>query len=324
MIFEDMAATIARRHSAIRRAVTPLPGSQPRHHLKPLNIPARCDGLTLLAALERMVGNVSAPEWQAEFAAGLVVNLKLEPVAPMRIVRAGERYQHLFPNVTEPAVNGAVEILHENQSLIVVNKPAPLPMHAGGRYHLNTLQHLLNAAYSPETPYPAHRLDANTTGLLLVARTRAVVAGLHRQFALGRVEKTYLVLAQGQPPEDLFTCDAPIGAAAGERCMRTVDLVSGKPARTEFQVAQRHPNGTTLLEARPLTGRTHQIRVHLWHLGLPVCGDPIYSPGKTLAQRPLDPGTVPLCLHAWRIKFAHPVSQEPMNFTAPPPIWAKD
>ena len=106
--------------------------------------------------------------------------------------------------------------------------------------------------------------------------------------------------------------------------MRTVELVSGKPARTEFQVAQRHPNGTTLLEARPLTGRTHQIRVHLWHLGLPVCGDPIYSPGKILAERPLDPGMVPLCLHAWRIKFAHPVSQEPMNFTAPPPIWAKD
>ena len=78
--------------------------------------------------------------------------------------------------MTEPAVNGAVEILHEDEALIVVNKPAPLPMHAGGRFHLNTLQHILNAAYHPQTPHPAHRLDANTTGLVLVARTRAFAA----------------------------------------------------------------------------------------------------------------------------------------------------
>ena len=174
------------RLAAIRRAVTPLPGNEPRNQFKPLNIPGNCDGLTLLAALQHMVGNVSAVEWTTEFALGRIVNLAQQPVAPSQIVRAGQRYQHRFPNVTEPAVNGDVEILHEDAALIVLNKPAPLPMHAGGRYYRNTLQHILNAAYHPQTPHPAHRLDANTTGLVLAARTREYAGGLHAQFAQER------------------------------------------------------------------------------------------------------------------------------------------
>ncbi len=174
---------LAQRHAAIRRAVTPLPGSRPRNHFKPLNIPGGCDGLTLLAALGRMVANMPESAWQAEFARGRVVNREQEPVAATQIVRAGQRYQHLFPDVTEPEVNGAVEILHEDEALIVVNKPAPLPMHAGGRFYLNTLRHILNAAYHPQKPQPAHRLDANTTGVVLVARTRPFAANLQSQFA---------------------------------------------------------------------------------------------------------------------------------------------
>ena len=312
------------RHAAIRRAVTPLPGSQPRDHFKPLNIPGDCDGLTLLAALKRMVGNMLVAEWQAEFAIGRVVNLEQKAVAATQIVRAGQRYQHLFPNVTEPAVNGAVEILHEDEALIVVNKPAPLPMHAGGRFYHNTLQHILNAAYHPQTPHPAHRLDANTTGLVLVARTRSFAGRLQAQFAQGRVEKTYLIRVPSQLPEDEFHCDAPISAGSGKQCSRTVDLANGLAARTEFRVLRRLTDGTNLLEARPLTGRTNQIRVHLWHLGFPVCGDPTYLPGQRLGRtQTLAVDDPPLCLHAVQAKFLHPLSLEPVEFTAPLPAWAK-
>ncbi|MEI6078500.1 MAG: RluA family pseudouridine synthase [Verrucomicrobiota bacterium] len=315
---------MAPRHAAIRRAVTPLPGSQPRDHFKPINIPGECDGLTLLAALERMVWNVSAAEWQAEFARGRIVNLEQRPVAATQLVRAGQRYQHLFPDVTEPAVNGAVEILHEDEALIVVNKPAPLPMHAGGRYYLNTLQHILNEAYHPQTPHPAHRLDADTTGLVLVARTRTFAGQLQSQFAQGRVEKTYLVRVQGQLPADEFYCDAPISAGAGERCSRTVDFKNGLAARTEFRRLRGLADGTHLLEARPLTGRTNQIRVHLWHLGIPVLGDTMYLPGQQLGRTPAPAlGDDPLCLHAARVKFLHPSSLEPVEFAAPLPAWAK-
>ena len=317
-------ADMAPRHAAIRRAVTPLPGSQPRDHFKPINIPGECDGLTLLAALERMVWNVSVAEWREEFARGRIVSWEHKPVAATQLVRAGQRYRHLFLNVTEPEVNGAVEILHEDEALIVVNKPAPLPMHAGGRFYLNTLQHILNAAYHPQTPYPAHRLDADTTGLVVVARTQPFAAPLQAQFAQGRVKKNYLARVQGPLPADEFYCDAPISAVAGERCSRTVDRENGLAARTEFRLLRRLPDGTNLLEARPLTGRTNQIRVHLWHLGFPVLGDTVYRPGRQLGRMPAPVvGDPPLCLHAAWVRFLHPLSLEPVEFTAPMPAWAK-
>jgi len=320
---EQMALNIAQRHAAIRRTVTPLPGSQPRDNYKPLNVPAECDGGTLLEMLCRVVKHVSSEDWTNECARGLVVNMADEPVAPAQIVRAGERYRHIFPNVTEPDVNGAVEILHEDEALIVLNKPAPLPMHAGGRFYRNTLQHILNEAYYPQKPHPAHRLDANTTGLVLVTRTRHFAGRLQPQFVNGQVEKSYLVRVQGQPTEDDFGCDAPISTESGELGSRVVDQEAGLSARTEFRVIQRNTDGTALLEARPLTGRTNQIRVHLWHLGWPVCGDAAYLAGGKLGDtQTLAVGDAPLCLHAWRIKFCHPLTREPVAFTAPAPAWA--
>ena len=320
---ERTASNIARRHEAIHRAFTPLPGSQPRDNYKSINVPEDCDGKTLLEALCRVVKNVTSAEWEAKCARGLIVNLDREAVAATCIVRAGERYRHIFPNVTEPDVNGAVEILHEDEALIVLNKPAPLPMHAGGRFYRNTLTHLLHAVYHPQRPHPAHRLDANTTGVVLVTRTQHFAGRLQPQFARGQVEKNYLARVQGQPAEDVFSCDAPISAVSGELGSRTVDVEGGQAARTEFRVRQRHGDGTTLLEARPLTGRTNQIRVHLWHLGLPVCGDAIYLPGQQLGDtQTLSLGDAPLCLHAWRINFVHPLSRQPVEFTAPAPPWA--
>ena len=320
---EQMALTIAQRHDAIRRVTTPLPGSEPRENYKSINVPKDCDGATMLEALCRVVKEVPRTYWENECARGLVVNLEREPVAATQIVRAGERYRHLFPNVTEPDVNGQIEILHEDEALIVVNKPAPLPMHAGGRFYRNTLRHILGLVYHPQRPFPAHRLDANTTGIVLVTRTQHFAGRLQPQFARGTVEKLYLVRVQGQPPEDVFSCDAPISGESGELGSRTVDEEFGQAARTEFRVLKRNADGTALLEAKPLTGRTNQIRVHLWHLGFPVCGDPVYLPGKKFGDlQTLAVEDSPLCLHASQIKFVHPLTKLPTAFTAPPPEWA--
>ncbi len=320
---EQMAQNLAQRHEAIRRAFTPLPGSVPCDHFKFINVPEDCDGKTLRDALCRVVREVPAAYWETECARGLVLDAAHEPMAATRIVRAGERYRHKFPNVTEPDVNGRVEILHEDGALIVLNKPAPLPMHRGGRFYRNTLQYILNHVYHPQRPFPAHRLDANTTGLVLVTRTQHFAGRLQPQFARGQVEKLYLVRAQGHPKEDAFCCDAPISAESGEIGSRKVDVESGRAARTEFCVRHRNRDGTTLLEVRPLTGRTNQIRVHLWHLGFPVCGDAVYLSGNKLGDtQTLSLADPPLCLHAWRIKFVHPLSRQPVEFTAPPPAWA--
>lgn len=317
---EQMALNIARRHEAIARAVSPLPGSQPYDNFRSVNVPEDCAGKTLVEALCRVVKHLSREFWEGECARGLVVDAERAPVAASRIVRAGERYWHKFPNVTEPDVNGRIEILHEDEALIVLNKPAPLPMHAGGRFNRNTLQHILNEVYHPQKPHPAHRLDANTTGVVLLTRTRHFAGKLQPQFARGTVKKSYLALVQGSPRDDTFSCDAPISADAGHLGSREVDFQSGLAARTEFRVLRRNADGATLLEARPLTGRTNQIRVHLWHLGFPICGDAVYLPGGAMGDtQTLDVDAPPLCLHAWRISFNHPLTGKPVEFVAPPP-----
>jgi RluA family pseudouridine synthase len=320
---ERMASTIARRHAAICKAVTPLPGSTPYDNYRPVSIPEECDEWPLAEALGKVVRHIPAAEWAAECERGLVIGPDHEPAPATRIVRAGERYRHKYPDVVEPAVNGDIRILHEDEALIVVNKPAPLPMHAGGRFNRNTLHYILNAAYHPERPCQAHRLDANTTGVLLLTRSRRFASRLQPQFVHGQVEKVYLTRVLGQPPQDSFFCDAPISATAGEVGTRGVDLEAGLPARTEFRVLQRHGDDTTLLEARPLTGRTNQIRVHLWHLGWPVCGDAVYLPGQRLgATQTLAVDDPPLCLHSWRVTFIHPLTRERVTFEAPAPAWA--
>jgi 23S rRNA-/tRNA-specific pseudouridylate synthase len=122
---------------------------------------------------------------------------------------------------------------------------------------------------------------------------------------------------------DAFSCDAPISSNTGALGSRTVDHDAGLPAHTDFRTLQRLADGTTLLEARPLTGRTNQIRIHLAHLGLPVQGDPTYLPGSARGEsQTLDVAAPPLCLHAWRITFRHPLDQQMVTFAAPPPAWA--
>lgn len=319
---EAMADRIRRRQLAMEQACNPLPGSVPYDNFRPINVPQECDGAPLLEALSRVVRHIPSAVWAAQCDRGLVLNQAQEAVPATRIVRAGERYLHKFPDLTEPDVNGKVEILHEDEALIVLNKPAPLPMHPSGRYNRNTLQYLLNAVYYPQKPHPAHRLDANTTGLVLVARTRHFAGLIQPQFERDEVEKVYLVRVLGQPASGLFACDARISDEPGVAGAREVDTDLGRSARTEFKVLRRESDGTTLIEARPLTGRTNQIRVHLWHLGLPVCGDPVYLPeGLRGGTQTLRLGEPPLCLHAWRLKFLHPLDRRPLEFTAPPPAW---
>lgn len=320
---EQMAETIARRHEAVKRIISPLPGSQPHDRYKPINVPEECDGRPLIEALCRVVRHIPAEVWEDKCANGMVVDSQLQPVAADKIVRRGERYLHKFPSVIEPDVNMQIEIVHEDEALIVVNKPAPLPMHAAGRFFRNTLHYVLETLYRPQKPRPCHRLDANTTGVIVVARTRHFASLIQPQFARGEVDKVYLARVQGHPKEDEFSCEAPISTGPGHLGARVVDEEAGLSSRTLFRVLERFDDGTSLLEVRPLTGRTNQIRVHLWHLGLPICGDQTYLLDNELGDsQTLSINDPPLCLHAWRITFWHPGQKQTMTCTARPPAWA--
>ncbi len=320
---EIMAKAIADREATLRRLTTPLPGSIAYDNYRPLKVPAACDGMLLQDALNAIVPHRSPESWEEMVAAGRLHDHKGILVSMEHRVAAGQRLVQVIPATLEPDVSNDIRILHEDEAIVVLAKPAPLPMHAGGRYNRNTLGYFLAAAYHPQKPRAAHRLDANTTGVIVVCRTQHFASVVQPQFQRGEVVKHYLVRVNGTPLQDTFECHAPISTQVGPQGSRGIDTEAGLPSTTEFTVLHRNADGTTLLEARPLTGRTNQIRLHLQFLKLTVCGDPLYLADGSLGPIPtLSVTDPPLCLHAWKVAFRHPAGNQWMSFTAEPPAWA--
>ncbi len=323
---EEQARNIARRHAKIREITTPLPGSQPYDNYRPVTISVEHEGKTLHDVLIAIFPHVPHGDWIRLAGEGRLLNNKHHPIAVTQSVRAGERYLTAWPSTIEPEVNPDIRIIHEDEAILVLNKPAPLPMHPSGRFHRNTLQYFLQAVYHPQKPRILHRLDANTTGLVVYARTKHFASLVQPQFERREVEKVYL--ARVHPPrtgdlEQSFICDVPIGNEPGIAGSRVVNGEQGRDARTEFTMLRRNGDGTILLEARPITGRTNQIRIHLWELGCSVCGDGTYLPdGRMGDSQTLSPQAPPLCLHAWKLSFNHPLTRERLSFEAEPPAWA--
>ena len=326
----QMQTLIARRMEELRQVTAVLPGSLPHDNIRPINVPLRFDGATLLQCVVGMHPHLGEDYWASEFAAGRMVRGRVA-VSGSRVVRAGQRYGHLFPDSIEPDVNAEIAILWEDEAIVVVNKPAPLPMHPSGRFNRNTLSGLLSPVYQPVVLRSVHRLDANTTGLVVLAKSKAFATQLQQQFSAGTVAKSYLADCYGTPSEDVFSCAAAISRRRVSAGARLTDP-EGDAALTEFRVIERSHGQTsaeepgqprTLLEAIPKTGRTNQIRLHLWSLSLPIIGDPVYLPAGQLGQtQTLPAGAEPMRLHAWSLSLTHPLSGEPIEFRAPLPAWA--
>ncbi|WP_035601231.1 sulfurtransferase [Haloferula sp. BvORR071] len=320
---DQMVERIAARHAALQAITHPLPGSQPYENRRPLRIPGEHDGKTILDALEAIFAYAPQGEWRGRIDAGHVIDPRGVPASPERIVRAGEEWMRLIPGNVEPEVNAGIRVMHEDEAIVVIDKPAPLPMHPCGRFNRNTLVRFVHEAWHPEKPRPAHRLDANTTGVLVFARTRHFAKLLNPQFARGEVEKLYLARVHGHPAEDQFIVDASISEESVYLGAREIEEEGGLESKTEFRVLRRDADGTALLEVRPLTGRTNQIRIHLWHAGFPIVGDPVYlREGKRGEMQTSAVGDPAVCLHAWRIWFQHPSTGERASFEAQAPEWA--
>ena len=214
-----------------------------------------------------------------------------------------------------------VEVLYEDEDVIAVNKPAGMVVHAGAGRHSGTLVNALLHRYGALSgvagelrPGIVHRLDRETSGVLLVARTDAAHRSLAAQFAGRRVAKTYLAMVHGVVKADSGRIDTPITRDPVRRTRMTAGAVAGRAAHTEYRVLKRFAR-FTYLEVSIGTGRTHQIRVHLSSIGHPVAGDRLYgAPARVEGAPPLEGR---FFLHAWRIRFERPSTGEALTLTAP-------
>ncbi len=213
----------------------------------------------------------------------------------------------------------AVPVLFDDEHLLVVAKPAGLVTHPTERRRTGTLVNRLlfmdvplSSAGGPLRPGIVHRLDAGTSGLMLVAKTDGAHEALVAMFRRHEVERRYLALVRGRVEHESFAVDAALGRHAARVVL---DATGGRPAETRFEVRER-PGSVTLLEAAPQTGRTHQIRVHLTSIGHPILGDRVYGGAGDDARRL---GLVRPFLHSWRLAFDHPLTGESIEREEPLP-----
>ena len=206
-------------------------------------------------------------------------------------------------------------IVHEDEALIVLDKPAGVAVHGGSGVSFGVIESLRAARPQAKVLELAHRLDRDTSGLLMVAKKRSALVELHRMLRDGEVEKLYLALASGRPPKAEFEISEALHkyvTAQGER--RVSVTGAGRASRTRVRVLQSG-GGYSLLELRLLTGRTHQIRVHLAHVGHPVLGDTKYGDFELNRKT----GGKRLFLHASRLALRHPVTGEALTLQSPLP-----
>ncbi len=282
---------------------------------------------------------LSRQAWQAELLAGRFL-LNQSRAQAGNILATGDQLVYLMPALIEPPVARDYEVLHEDEELLVINKPAPLPCHPGGRFFRHTLWALLKEEHGLKTPRFINRLDRETSGLVLVAKNLAAARHCQAQFAERQVTKVYLVVVEGNFPETPREIEAAgwLGSDPGSAIRKKQRLYLEKneaspgaaPVRTTFRrLTSASNHHLSLLEARPHTGRCHQIRATLLSLGFPVVGDKLYGMDEQLFLRfqedrlsVADHTLLRLprqALHAARLRFRHPTTGKELEICAPMP-----
>lgn len=279
------------------------------------------DGERLDSALSRLVPELTRSQAQRLIEQGAVTQAG-RPVKKNEKLPAGTALELEIPEVHETPIAAQdipLEVCYEDADVIVVNKPKglvvhPAPGHADGTLVNALLAHCgdsLSGIGGEKRPGIVHRIDRDTSGLIIAAKNDAAHLALSAQLKDHSLSRTYECLVTGNMKQDSGTVDAPIGRSSADRKKMAV-VPTGRRAVTHWEVVARYP-GVTHLRCRLETGRTHQIRVHMAYIGHPILGDTVYG-----AKKPV-PGLTGQCLHATGLRFVHPRTGEPVELHCPLP-----
>lgn len=304
---------------------------------------AEAGGQRLDRFLAGALADLSRSRLQSLIAEGAVALAGAKVSDGNRRVKPGEVYDIVVPAPAPAAPQGQdipLQVVYEDKDLIVIEKPAGLVVHPAAGNPDGTLVNALIAHCGAELtgvggvvrPGIVHRLDKDTSGLLVAAKNERAMKSLAKQFAAHTIERAYHAVVWGSPRLGEGLIEGNVGRSPFDRKRMAVLRAQGKPARTRYRVLERFgpPERpfASLIECRLETGRTHQIRVHLTHLGHPLVGDPTYGRART-APRPKTPAEAEAyvaaaefprqALHAYLLGFQHPSSHKPMRFESPWP-----
>lgn len=290
--------------------------------MKTLIVDSEIAGLRLDEALVKAGALASRNKAQALIkSGGAFVNNQVKKASYIVSLSEVITYQETTNNLPSAVAEEIpIDVIYEDDCLLVVNKPAGLICHPGNGHEKGTLVNGLMHRYAhlaagsdPIRPGLVHRIDKDTSGLLVVAKTEGAYAYLKAQLSDHTMHREYYALVLGLIDEKRGMIDAPIGRDPKSPIRFAVNLHSGKESVTYFTVLHRYEEGCTLLSCRLKTGRTHQIRVHLDYIGHPVIGDQLYGKNNRSLY---DGGQL---LHAYRLTFKHPLDGREVSFEAPLP-----
>ncbi len=285
------------------------------------NVDCRID--KLIPVLNKNITRMSAQKLLEE--GKILVNDKKEK--PSYKVKVNDIISIEIPELKETEIipeNIPLDVLYEDEYIIVVNKAKGMVVHPANGNYTGTLVNALlykckdslSGIGGEKRPGIVHRLDKDTSGVIIVAKCNKAHINLSEQIKEHKVKKTYIALVKGIVKDNEATIDMPIGRSKKDRKKMDIDK-NGKNAITHFKVLKRY-QGYTLLKVNIETGRTHQIRVHLSTIGYPIVGDMVYSNGKN------EFNVEGQMLHAWRIEFTHPITGKEMVIEAPLPQYFED
>lgn len=295
-------------------------------------------GQTILAFLSHRFTYHTTGRWQELLDENRVLRNN-EPVGPDEILHAGDVVEYVGFAQTEPTVQTAYEVVYEDAYLLAINKPGNLPCHPGGRYFNNTLWSLLKAQHAAPYLGFVNRIDRETSGIVLVAKSPSVTAACRQQFERHKIDKKYIAGVEGVFPAKGIYSSGYLIADVGSPVRKKRRFVTADSMPVEISGAQScktsflrcaHRGDLSLVHAKPMTGRTHQIRATLCSMGFPVVGDKLYGVDDTLFLRFIEDRLDETdrrrlridrqALHAAALLMIHPHTGRPIHFKAPLPL----